>query len=83
LNDSGCCSSATGSSGCVRRSGSIDGAIGEGSEFHATKGFYAQGVGPGTAVLPDGWLDPRMPLDEPQQQTLVRRIRRWARSAIP
>ncbi|MBX7193756.1 MAG: hypothetical protein K1X94_17015 [Sandaracinaceae bacterium] len=33
----------------------IDGAIGEGSEFHETFGYYAQGVGPGTAVLPPGW----------------------------
>ncbi len=32
----------------------IDGAIGEGSEFHATNGFHAQGVGPDTAVLPGG-----------------------------
>jgi len=117
----------------------IDGAIGEGSEFHRTKGFYAQGVGPDTATLPDGWLErvhrvqnantdlrvglclsvldlflskawagrdkdrefcielvrhefvkvpaalalvPRMPLDEEQQQTLVRRIRRWTKSQI-
>jgi hypothetical protein len=34
----------------------IDGAIGEGSQFHETHGYYAQGVGPDTAVLPDGWL---------------------------
>lgn len=33
----------------------IDGAIGEGSEFHATFGYYAQGVGPTTATLPSGW----------------------------
>lgn len=33
----------------------IDGAIGEGSEFHETFGYYAQGVGPTTAVLPAGW----------------------------
>lgn len=35
----------------------IDGAIGEGSQFHQTFGYYAQGVGPGTAMLPAGWLD--------------------------
>jgi hypothetical protein len=35
----------------------IDGAIGEGSEFHHSKGFYAQGVGPETATLPSGWMD--------------------------
>ena len=27
----------------------IDGAIGEGSQFHQTYGYYAQGVGPETA----------------------------------
>ena len=35
----------------------IDGAIGEGSDFHDAHGFYAQGVGPETATLPDGWID--------------------------
>ena len=35
----------------------IDGAIGEGSAFHETYGYYAQGVGPDTAVLPDDWMD--------------------------
>ena len=34
----------------------IDGAIGEGSQFHETHGYYAQGVGPNTAILPAGWL---------------------------
>lgn len=34
----------------------IEGAIGEGSQFHQTYGYYAQGVGPETAVLPDGWM---------------------------
>jgi hypothetical protein len=33
----------------------IDGAIGEGSAFHARFGYYAQGVGPETATLPRGW----------------------------
>ncbi|MEJ8840387.1 DUF6036 family nucleotidyltransferase [Ramlibacter sp. AN1133] len=33
----------------------IDGAIGEGSQFHETHGYYAQGVGPETAVLPADW----------------------------
>ncbi len=33
----------------------IDGSIGELSPFHDTYGYYAQGVGPTTAVLPDGW----------------------------
>ena len=34
----------------------IDGALGEGSQFHDTYGYYAQGVGPDTAVLPAAWM---------------------------
>lgn len=34
----------------------IEGAIGEGSQFHQTFGYYAQGVGPETALLPRDWL---------------------------
>lgn len=37
------------------RADAIDGAIGEGSYFHETFGYYAQGVGPETALLPSGW----------------------------
>jgi len=33
----------------------IDGALGEGSRFHATHGYYAQGVDSTTACLPEGW----------------------------
>jgi hypothetical protein len=33
----------------------IDGAIGELSPFHERFGYYAQGVGPDTAVLPARW----------------------------
>ena len=33
----------------------IDGSIGEGSPFHETFGYYAQGVGPETSVLPPDW----------------------------
>jgi hypothetical protein len=33
----------------------IDGAMGEGSPFHDCFGYYAQGVGPETAVLPKAW----------------------------
>lgn len=33
----------------------IDGAIGEGSSFHETFGYYAHGIGPETAKLPLGW----------------------------
>lgn len=37
------------------RSDLVDGSIGELSPFHDTFGYYAQGVGPTTAVLPSGW----------------------------
>lgn len=37
------------------RSDLIDGSIGEGSSFHELFGYYAQGVGERTAVLPKGW----------------------------
>ena len=35
----------------------IDGSIGEGSPFHQTFGYHAHGVGPETALFPEGWLD--------------------------
>lgn len=33
----------------------IDGALGEGSRFHETHGFYVHGVSIETAILPRGW----------------------------
>jgi len=41
----------------------IDRNIGEGSQFHETYGFYAQGVSLKTAVLPTGWRDRLVVLD--------------------
>lgn len=35
----------------------IDGSIGEGSPFHETFGYYAQGVAEETAILPKGWKE--------------------------
>jgi hypothetical protein len=40
----------------------IDGSIGEGSPFHETYGYYAQGVGERTATLPDGWKTRLVPI---------------------
>lgn len=40
-----------------RQADLIDGSIGEASMFHATFGYYAQGVVAATAVLPDGWRE--------------------------
>lgn len=39
------------------KSDRVDGAIGEDSQFHATFGYYAQGVSVATATLPDGWRE--------------------------
>ena len=33
----------------------IDGALGDGSQFHLAYGYYAHGVGPETAKAPLGW----------------------------
>jgi|ERR1700722_252671 hypothetical protein len=33
----------------------LDGALGDGSQFHVTFGYYAHGVGPETAKAPAGW----------------------------
>ena len=35
----------------------IEGSIGEGSPFHETYGYHADGVEEGTAILPSGWKD--------------------------
>ncbi len=40
----------------------IEGSIGELSPFHETYGYYAQGVGERTAVLPSGWQDRLIPV---------------------
>jgi hypothetical protein len=40
----------------------IDGSIGEGSPFHQTFGYYAHGVAVETAILPSGWKDRLIPV---------------------
>ncbi len=40
----------------------VEGAIGEGSPFHETFGYYAHAVGPETARAPAGWEDRLVPL---------------------
>ena len=42
---------------CPELSDLIDGCIGELSPFHEQFGYYAQGVGPETAILPKGWQE--------------------------
>jgi hypothetical protein len=43
----------------------IDGAMGDGSQFHETFGYYAHGVGPETAKAPTGWQDRLVPVRVP------------------
>lgn len=50
--------------GDLDKSDQVDGAIGEGSKFHQTFGYYAQGVGLETAVLPMGWRDRALRFDQ-------------------
>jgi hypothetical protein len=43
----------------------IDGALGDGSRFHETYGYYAHAVGPETAKAPTGWEDRLVILNVP------------------
>lgn len=43
----------------------IDGAMGDGSQFHETFGYYAHGVGPETTKAPRGWQDRLVPVYVP------------------
>jgi hypothetical protein len=49
----------------------VDGSIGELSPFHETFGYYAQGVGPETAVLPDGWEERVVRIQSPRTRGAV------------
>lgn len=40
----------------------VDGALGDGSPFYQTFGFYAHGVGPETAKAPAGWEERLVPV---------------------
>jgi hypothetical protein len=44
----------------------IDGSIGEASLFQETFGYYAQGVEPKTAILPEGWKKRLVPFSSPE-----------------
>jgi hypothetical protein len=49
----------------------IDGSIGEGSMFHETFGYYAQGVSETTAVLPRGWRDRLVRFETPGTRDVI------------
>lgn len=48
------------------RADEIDGALGDGSPFHAAFDVYAHGVGPETATPPDGWEERLVRVDVPK-----------------
>ena len=47
------------------RADEIDGALGDGSMFDRTYGYYAHGVGPETAIAPAGWQERLVRVDLP------------------
>ena len=49
----------------------IDGSIGELSPFHETYGYYAHGISPESAVLPDGWRERLVRVCTPATQGVV------------
>ena len=49
----------------------MDGAIGELSPFHHEYGYYAHGVAPETATLPDGWEQRLVELQVNDQQGTI------------
>lgn len=51
----------------------IDGSIGELSLFQDTFGYYAQGVTPSTAKLPDGWRKRLVPFATPATEGVTAR----------
>ncbi len=49
----------------------IDGCLGELSPFHEAFGYYAHGVGPETAVLPAGWKERLIRLENPNTGGII------------
>jgi len=63
------------------RSDAIDGAMGDGSPFHAAWDFYAQGVGRETLVAPAGWENRLIRLELPAIRRKEGTIVAWCLSA--
>mgnify|MGYP006865015930 CR=1 FL=1 len=51
----------------------IDGLLGEGSPFHETFGYYADGVEEQTAILPLGWKERLIPISNENTRGVVGR----------
>jgi hypothetical protein len=55
----------------------IDGALGDGSQFHLAYGYYAHGVGPETAKAPRGWQERLVRREIPRRVASKRRPVAW------
>jgi hypothetical protein len=55
----------------------INGALGDGSQFHLAYGYYARGVGPETAKAPAGWRERLVKRDVPPRPGLEGTIVAW------
>jgi hypothetical protein len=64
-----------------RRADEIDAAMGDGSRFHETYGYYAHGVGPETSVAPAGWQERLVRLELPPILPRDRTVTAWCLDA--
>jgi hypothetical protein len=55
----------------------IDGALGDGSQFHLAFGYYAHGVGPETAKAPRGWQNRLIRREVPPRVASTRTAVAW------
>jgi hypothetical protein len=55
----------------------IDGAIGDGSQFHVTYGYYGHGVGPETLHAPAGWEVRMLKLELPPMRLKGEPVTAW------
>ena len=59
----------------------VDGALGDGSQFHRTFGYYAHGVGPETAKAPRGWEERLVRVEIPPRRGSERSPVAWCLEA--
>jgi hypothetical protein len=55
----------------------IDGALGDGSQFHLAYGYFAHGVGPETAKAPSGWQNRLIRREVPPRVASTRTAVAW------
>lgn len=63
------------------RADEIDAAIGDGSRFHETYGYYGHGVGPELAIAPEGWEERLVRLDVPAVVSARGSVTAWCLEA--